>query len=175
MTRSQVAKVKVCLVGDEAVGKTSLIRRFVYSTYDESYIRTVGTMVTKKDVDMPDGAHYVSLMIWDIMGRKDFIELFKDAYFKYARGIIAVFDLTRPETLLSLREWIRGIRSSMDNIPTVVLANKVDLADQILIKDVEIEKLCAALSCSWVRTSAKTGDNVEKAFHSLASEIVKTY
>jgi len=170
----KVARLKVCLVGDEAVGKTSLIRRFVYSMYDEAYIRTVGTMVSKRDIDLPETGYRASLMIWDIMGRKDFMGLFKEAYFKHVRGIIAVFDITRPRTLNSLQEWIGSIRSSVGRVPTIVLANKADIRPSTGgLSDEDIERFCSANASPWLASSAKTGENVERAFQDLASAVMR--
>lgn len=169
------AKVKVCLVGDEGVGKTSLIRRFVSSIYDDSYIRTVGTGVSKRDVDMSDEGYIVTMLIWDIMGRRDFIQLFKDAYFKHAKGVMAVFDTTRRKTLDSLTEWVGNVKSTVGDVPTIVLANKSDLEDEYEASDQDIESAVSDKSFMWLYTSAKTGHNVELAFRELASEMLKKF
>lgn len=173
-SEGRVARLKICLVGDEAVGKTSLIRRYVYSMYDEAYIRTVGTMVSKRDVELPELGYEASLIVWDIMGRKDFIDLFKEAYFRHVRGVLAVFDVTRPRTLESLKEWIGGIRSSVGDVPTVILANKQDIRPKDGLSDADIERFCSTYACPWTNTSAKTGENVEQAFRDLAVQILRT-
>ena len=170
----RVAKLKVCLVGDEGVGKTSLIRRFVYSMYDEAYIRTVGTMVSKRTIDIDEIGFEANIMVWDIMGRKDFMELFKEAYFNHARGIIAVFDLTRTATLRSLEEWIGGIKSTVGNVPTMILANKADIRPSGGLSNQDIDKFCAEHATQWLPTSARTGENVESAFRDLAIRIIKS-
>src|SRR3989442_6262446 len=89
-------KVKVCLVGEAAVGKTSLIRRFVLENFDDKYIQTLGTKVSKKELtsSSPDGSGElkIDMTIWDIMGQKGFRELLKEAYFYGARGILALCD-----------------------------------------------------------------------------------
>lgn len=165
-------KRKVCMVGDEGTGKTCLIRRFAYDIFDEAYIRTVGTMVSKREVDLPEMGRSVTLMIWDIMGRKDFMDLFKSAYFNHVRGIVAVFDLTRPKSLNSLDEWIGSVQSSVGKVPTVVMANKVDLemADRPL--DDGIQRFCDSHAFRFLKTSAKTGENVGEAISYLAREMV---
>src|SRR3989304_4864080 len=116
----KVIKLKICLVGEEAVGKTSLIRRFSTGQFDESYIRTLGAVVTKKTVKLkePEGRDVnVDMVILDIMGKRTFMQLFKDAYFSGARGILAVFDLTRKESLVGLTSWIEGVRETVGGGP----------------------------------------------------------
>ena len=171
VAEAKTAKMKVCLVGDEGVGKTSLIRRFVYSEFDEDYVKTVGTVVRKKEVELPEKGIKAMLMIWDIMGRRDFMDIFKDAYSKQIAGIVAVFDLTRPPTLDSLYDWLGRTGGSGEGVPMIILANKADLADRVKVCDDDIEQLCASMGCSWLKTSAKTGENVENAFSLLANQI----
>ena len=170
---TDVAKLKICLVGDEGVGKTSLIRRFVHQEYSESYIRTVGTMVSKHEVDLPEVRCRAMIMVWDIMGRRDFMDLFKESYFKNAGGILAVFDLTRPATMESLREWIGNIRASEVPAPTFILANKVDSRPMDGLSDLEVNNFAKSMYCAWLRTSAKTGENVEAAFRNIALRIIQ--
>ena len=101
----RIIKLKICLVGDEGVGKTSLIRRFVTGQFDDAYIRTLGAVVSKKSVEVRNGRgspSQVDMVILDIIGRRTFMQLFQDAYFSGARGVIAVFDLTRKTTLREL-------------------------------------------------------------------------
>src|SRR3989442_15111055 len=132
-------KMKVCLVGEAAVGKTSLIRRFVLDDFDDKYIQTLGTKVSKKELAFPkptgEGPLKVDMTIWDIMGQKGFRELLKEAYFYGARGILAVCDVTRRKTLEDLDDWIEGVYSVTGKNPIEFLGNKVDLKDQIQISE----------------------------------------
>ena len=168
--------MKICLVGEEGVGKTSLIRQYVFSQFDEKYLRTVGTMVSKKVVTVGpiDGTTYtIHLLVWDIMGRRDFMSLYKEAYFSRARGILAVCDLTRPDTLDRLGDWIEGITSTVGPTSVIVLANKKDMTDHIRVDEDEIFALCELHAAPYLRTSAKTGENVEMAFSKLAEMAVR--
>ncbi|TLZ68620.1 MAG: hypothetical protein E6K12_00795 [Methanobacteriota archaeon] len=109
-------KFKICLVGEEGVGKTSLIHRFVSGAFDESYIRTLGAVVSKKSValgSMQGRPVQVDMMILDIMGKRTFLQLFKEAYFHGAKGVLAVFDMTRAASLRDLSKWIDGVRDSV--------------------------------------------------------------
>jgi len=170
--------MKICMVGEEGVGKTSLIRRFVLSQFDEKYLRTVGTMVSKKVVELGpiDGKNYtLHMLVWDIMGRRDFMSLYKEAYFSRARGILAVCDLTRPETLDALGDWIEGIQTTVGaDAPVFVLANKKDMTDHARLEDDAILAFCELHSAPYLLTSARTGENVEVAFTKLAEMAVRS-
>ncbi len=176
-TEAKVYKFKICLVGEEAVGKTSLIHRFVSGAFDESYIRTLGAVVSKKTVNlgtMEGRPVTVDLMVLDIMGKRTFLQLFKEAYFHGAKGILAVFDVTKRATLRDLTKWIDGVRDSVGPIPVYVLGNKVDLTERRETTEEEAIETLRAYECPTLYTSAKTGANVEQAFHGLAKTIVET-
>ncbi|MFQ5908043.1 MAG: Rab family GTPase [Thermoplasmata archaeon] len=169
-------KMKVCLVGEAAIGKTSLIRRFVHDDFDDKYIQTLGTKVSKKEIalDLPKhGKFTVDMTVWDIMGQKGFRELLKEAYFYGAKGIIAGCDLTRKATLDDLDDWIEGVYSVTGRIPIEILANKADLKEKRELTEEEVEQFSKAYDSPNHFTSAKTGDNVEDAFRSLATRIAK--
>ena len=168
-------KIKICLVGEAAVGKTSLIRRFVLDDFDDKYIQTLGTKVSKKELSVSqDGeAVKVDMTIWDIMGQKGFRELLKEAYFYGAKGVIAVTDVTRKTTLDDLDDWIEGVYSVTGKIPIQYMANKWDLKDQAEIGEEELVQATKAYDSPYFFTSAKTGEGVEAAFQNLAERIAK--
>ena len=172
-------KVKICLVGEGAVGKTCLIRRFIHDQFDDRYLLTLGAKVTKKveDVRIPERnvQAVLELNVWDIMGQAGFRELAKEAYFHGARGILAVMDLTRPATLDGIREWIGAVQDVTGSVPLVLLANKHDLKDLAAVTPAQVSAAAGALGCTSFLTSAKTGQNVEAAFRQLADEIVQRY
>jgi len=170
-------KMKVCLVGEAAVGKTSLIRRFVLDDFDDKYIQTLGTKVSKKELSAPNpdssGELKIDMTIWDIMGQKGFRELLKEAYFYGAKGILAVCDVTRKRTLEDLDDWIEGVYSVTGKIPIEFLANKADLKDEAQIGEDEMVQAARAYDSPFHFCSAKTGVNVEIAFQSLAERIAR--
>jgi small GTP-binding protein len=169
-------KLKICLAGAEGVGKTSLIRRFVHDDFDDRYLTTMGAKVTKKElqVAMPGGKQRrVVLLIWDIMGEEGFRQLLREAYFDRAQGILAVCDVTRPESLADLEGWKNSIEKVAGRIPAFVLANKVDLGGKARVRR-DVEARCGDWGCSYLFTSAKTGENVEKAFAGLTPLVLES-
>ena len=170
---------KICLIGDGGVGKTSLIGRYVYDFFDDKYLATIGTKVSRKVIllNYPDRDIQVKInaMIWDIMGQRAFRSLLHEAYFYGAKGIIGVCNLTDEETLASLNEWIESVKKVVGDIPMVLLANKSDLKDEIKVSESELKTTATSLNAHYLYTSAKTGENVINAFLTLGREIVNKY
>jgi small GTP-binding protein len=173
MTGQKHVKAKVCLVGDVAVGKTSLIKRFVQDDFDDRYIATVGTKVTKKSVDVTwrGAPATLDLMVWDIMGEKGFRALLRDAYFEGSHGVIAVCDLTRKDSFYDLNNWVQMIRKQVGNVPLVFLGNKMDLGERLVVTQDELARMGAIHNASQFLSSAKTGAGVNEAFKALADAI----
>ncbi len=179
MPETRHVMTKVVLVGDKAVGKTSMIRRYVVDQFDDSYMLTLGAKVEKKvmRVDVPERNIRVDLdmNIWDIMGQVGFRELAKEAYFHGARGIFGVVDLTRKETLRGIGEWFRAVEDVTGPVARILVANKKDLAGEAAFGRPQLEEEAQNLGCAGLLASAKTGENVEAAFGQLADLIVRTY
>jgi small GTP-binding protein len=159
---------KVCLLGDFAVGKTSLVRRFVYNLFDDKYISTMGVKVSRKTVAVPSGDEIVELtmMLWDVAGSQEF-EKIRESYLRGVAGAILVCDLTRPETLTSLRSYAGSLHSISPDAQIIVAANKHDLADQRKLIRTPIEEVAAELGSDYYLTSAKTGDEVNSLFRHM--------
>ncbi|HWM50960.1 MAG TPA: Rab family GTPase [Thermoplasmata archaeon] len=166
-------KAKVCLVGDVAVGKTSLIRRFVQEEFDDRYIATVGTKVTKKTVEVSwrGSPATLDMMVWDIMGEKGFRALLRDAYFEGSHGVIAVCDMTRKDTFYDLNNWVQMIRKQVGNVPVVFLGNKMDLKERRVVSEEELARMGTIHNATTFLASAKTGAGVNEAFKALADAI----
>jgi small GTP-binding protein len=173
MADEDLMKVKVCFIGDAGVGKTSLIKRFVLDVFDDRYIATIGTKVTKKIVDVqgPQGQAKVMMLVWDIMGQKGFRELLREAYFFGAHGAVAVCDMTNKETVEELRYWIKALTDVAGDVPIVFAGNKADLENERVVKDQDMKELASKYKAECYLTSAKTGQNVEAAFKTLALAI----
>lgn len=167
-------KRKVLLIGDGAVGKTSLIRRFVVDKFSDEYITTIGTKVTKKDlrIESPAKVTDLTLMIWDVLGQKGYRGI-QDSSFQGARGALLVYDVTRPETSQSLQDyWLPHLLPVTEPIPVVLVGNKVDLADSQKEAQEMLDERRDALGAPGFLSSAKTGLNVEASFLALAKGMI---
>ncbi len=173
----EILKTKVCLVGDNGVGKTSLIRRYVLDMFDDRYLTTLGTKVSKKEIEIPfpkeNVTAKVDMLIWDIMGQHAFQELLKEAYFYGCRGILAVVDVTRRATLDGLDDWVACVEEVAGHLPTLIAVNKTDLVDDAEFGLPEVTERCNALGSGYFWTSAKTGENVEASFVRLATLVAE--
>jgi len=166
---------KVVLLGDGGVGKTSLTARYVVNKFDDKYIATIGTKVSRKDIQVvrPNLIINLRMMIWDILGQKEYSKI-RTASLSGAQGIILVGDLTREETVETLTEfWLRETRSIVGDVPTVLVGNKSDLAGKDLMVSTVLESAAKELGCPVFISSAKTGENVEEIFISLGEMMVK--
>ena len=169
----QKMKVKICLVGEGAVGKTCLIRRFIQDQFDDRYISTLGAKVSKKEIkiDGPNGGSDIDMTIWDIMGDDTFRELLRKAYFAGSRGVLAVADLTRRSTLDGVSGWIDAVGKVVMRVPVLIAVNKADLEASGEFGQEEIQKVAEGCGAEFLMTSAKTGAGVERAFQRLGALI----
>ncbi len=170
-------KAKVCLVGEIAVGKTSLVRRFSQGTFDELYTTTLGISVSKKVVEPPGapaaGPKRVEMILFDVMGQRNLRNLLVESYFKGAQALLAVWDVTRPETLRELPNWISMAQEVAGPVPVVIATNKMDLSPDRKLDTAALDGLARDSGSEWFTTSAKTGENVEAAFERLAVELIR--
>ena len=169
---------KISLLGDPAVGKTSLIQRFVYDAFDDRYLSTIGAKITKKtQTFMPDKYPNLSqdtnltFLIWDIAGQKAFKSVHQ-AYYRGSEGALIVCDITRRETLDNMLDWISELYKVVGNVPALILINKYDLKDQVSFGEKEINSVASQVRIPYYFTSAKTGHNVEAAFQTLGEFIL---
>jgi len=159
---------KICLLGDFAVGKTSLIRRFVYNRFDDKYISTIGVKVSRKTVSVSTAAtpKELTMLIWDLAGSNAFDQV-QASYMRGAAGAILVCDLTRAQTLDSVQTYAGNLLTVSPEAKLILAANKKDLANQHEFSINQIEKVTTPLAIPFYLTSAKTGDEVETVFRHL--------
>ena len=159
---------KVCMLGGFAVGKTSLVSRYVRSIFSEKYLTTVGVKIDKKELSL--GSRAVTLMLWDIYGQ-DAFQSVQQSYLRGMAGYLLVVDGTRPDTLDAACELQKLAVAEVGDVPFVLVLNKSDLMAEWQVQDKALFKL-AQDGWSIVRASAKTGDGVEAVFELLARKML---
>jgi small GTP-binding protein len=159
---------KICMLGAFAVGKTSLVARFVQGIFSEKYHTTVGVKIDKKVVSV--GPQTLSLILWDLYGEDEFQKI-RMSYLRGSSGYLLVVDGTRLLTLEHALLLQKSAQEALGDVPFVLLLNKADLADEWEIPQ---ESLAELTQHGWsvIITSAKTGQGVEEAFLVLARTIV---
>ena len=160
---------KICMLGTLAVGKTSLVRRFIEGIYSEGYQTSIGVKVDKKVV-REAGQLEVTLVLWDIYGEDRFQKV-QPSYWRGMFGYLLVVDGTRRNTLDEALALNQRVIDTGLKVPAVLLVNKADLADQWEIGD---DRLAQLTQSGWeiMRTSAKTGENVDAAFSRLTLKML---
>uniref|UniRef100_A0A3B3Z0R5 Uncharacterized protein n=1 Tax=Poecilia mexicana TaxID=48701 RepID=A0A3B3Z0R5_9TELE len=162
---------KLLLIGDSGVGKSCLLLRFADDTYTESYISTIGVDFKIRTIDM-DGKT-VKLQIWDTAGQERFRTI-TSSYYRGAHGIIIVYDVTEQESFNNVKQWLDEIdRYACENVSRLLVGNKSDLVSKKVVDAATAQDLASSLKIPFLETSAKSADNVEKAFLTMAAGIHK--
>ncbi len=159
---------KICMVGGFAVGKTSLVQRFVHSIFSEKYKTTVGVKIDKKVMNV--NRQDLTLILWDLHGEDDFQEL-QRSYLRGTSGYFLVVDGTRPVTLDRARHLQQAVEETIGVVPFVLLLNKSDLEPEWGLVEADVNELS---SRGWAlqKTSANIGMGVEEAYNSLSSDML---
>ena len=165
-----VYRIKVIIIGEAGVGKTSLVKKFISGHFSQDYRASIGTNLFVKEVLLKSGDK-VSIQIWDIAGQEKWIKM-RHVYYKGTHGALIVGDITRIKTFEQLSEfWIPDLENNCGAIPKILVVNKVDLDP--LISNNDIEQLAKTIDVkALIFTSAKNEQNVEKAFHLITEAIV---
>ncbi len=162
---------KVCVVGDFAVGKTSVVERFVNNQFSDKYLTTVGVKVDTKEIEHDDLSVSHKLVMWDVAGSDRFGHT-EFAYLRGASGYIFVADGTRSLTLKSVHDLREQITERYGAAPCVLLVNKKDLTGQWEVSEKQFQQLVEKY-CNVYSTSAKTGDEVETALRNLSTQVLQ--
>lgn len=158
---------KICLLGDFAVGKTSLVSRFVRNTFSEKYLTTVGVKVDSRALTLADG-RALKLVVWDLAGKSE-LDSMNRSYIRGASGLMLVADGTREASLrAALYLWMQS-QKQLPGVPVVMLVNKLDLIDRWEVSAADLERLQQSLPT--FRTSAMSGEGVAEAFALLGERV----
>lgn len=177
---SDAFKWKIVIVGDAAVGKTSLIRRYTTDSFEKDYISTLGMQFSKYEENV--AGEKVELFLWDLAGQESFSTL-RDRFYTGSSGAIVVFSLSPEEieTYNHVVKWLSDIKEVCGNIPTILFGNKADLVDQNALatspnyatSDVHVNKFAQDNKIiKYHKTSALTGQDVKEGFQAL---VIKLY
>jgi small GTP-binding protein len=172
--KSEEYAFKLILGGDGAVGKTSLVHRFVENTFAKDYKSTIGTSIMKKECNFKELGSNVRFIIWDLAGQSQFKRVRK-SYLANAEAGILVYDVTNHQSYDNIGNWHDEIINASPNISLILVGNKIDLKDEREVKLQEGNKLAEKLGLSYIETSAKTGENINDAFKMLALLMIKKF
>ncbi len=161
---------KVILMGDYAVGKTCIIRRYVSDSFSEDYKASIGVDITSQQLRFE--LHEVQLQIWDMSGQTDFRQV-RTQFMSGTDCAILVFDLTRPNSLDNISSWINEIYASTPNIPLVLVGNKADLVNERQVDPDAVKRIIDEFRMLfYIETSAKSGSNVNQLFNDIAQKLL---
>ncbi|MDZ7263161.1 MAG: GTP-binding protein [candidate division KSB1 bacterium] len=177
MEKQILHRKKICLLGEFGVGKTSLVRRFVYNKFEEKYLSTIGVHICHKTIIIPAkepaaAGHQLNLILWDLAHIDKFNAMIKN-YFRGANGAIVVFDLTRLQNAQHTNAFLDPFLQMNPNAQLIIAGNKVDLVQDQSASLEQLLHICKTYNAPCKLTSAKTGENVEPLFSELASQLLK--
>lgn len=171
-------RFKVILCGDPSVGKTSTILRFTYNAFTRTYMPTIGTNISEKNVEinLNDKDYVIQLILWDIAGQTKF-QTMRRHFYQGSEGILLVFDLSHRKSFDSIKNWYKDILTQLGSDAKIIgflLGNKRDLVDQRAVSEEEGQQLANELKFGYYESSALTGENVNETFEMIAETLLKT-
>ncbi|MFX0023086.1 MAG: Rab family GTPase [Candidatus Hermodarchaeota archaeon] len=171
MKKIKKTSLKIIIVGEPAVGKTSLVKKYVSGQFAKDYRSSIGTNIFIKEVNI-NKIRKVSIQLWDIAGQERWINM-RRSYYVGAKGVLIVGDLTRKNTFDQINHfWVPDVKQYCELAPILLIANKNDLEKKV--SEDEINSLGKNINAiSIIYTSAKTGENVDKAFKILSEQMLK--
>ncbi|NVM19348.1 MAG: GTP-binding protein [Candidatus Lokiarchaeota archaeon] len=166
-------KIKVTVIGDGSVGKTSLIQKFTQGTFQTDYIKTIGAQLTNYKTEI-DG-YRIELIFWDIAGQDDF-HFLRPSFYRASKAAIIVYSLEDNDlgrrSFEHIIKWYEDVKQFCGEIPVVVFANKVDLVNEQSLDKRKIQNLVKEHNfLGYYITSAKTGQGLDDAYKALIKEI----
>eukprot|EP00730_Choanoeca_flexa_P017604 TRINITY_DN8498_c0_g1_i3.p1 TRINITY_DN8498_c0_g1~~TRINITY_DN8498_c0_g1_i3.p1 ORF type:complete len:205 (+),score=38.48 TRINITY_DN8498_c0_g1_i3:43-657(+) len=154
--------VKVLIVGNGAVGKSSMIQRYCKGIFTEAYKKTIGVDFLEKKLQ--SGNEDLRLMIWDTAGQEEFDSMTK-AYYRDAEACVVAFSTIDRASFDAVTSWIKKVEDEVGSIPMVLIQNKIDLIDQAAMSKEEAEALAESVQLKFYRTSVQENYNVDEVLH----------
>ena len=162
--------LKILLVGDPNVGKTSLFLRYIEDNFTDTYLSTMGVEFHIKQYEYR--GFNIKLNIWDTAGQERFHSITNN-YFHNADGILFVYDISDNKTFEGVKKWIKESEEFSNNIKKLLIGNKCDLKHKIKVSEEEVNEFCEEKNLQWFETSAKENINLKEAFHKIVELILE--
>ena len=160
---------KILILGDSFVGKTNILKRFIHNEFDSTTKETVGVEFDSKNYNF--GEKTIKAQIWDTAGQERYRSVTK-AYYKGAKGALLVYDISRRITFENIDNWLIDLRTNGDkDILIILIGNKSDLNSKREVSKDEAETKAEQYNIAFLETSAKNGDNIDKAFSELVEQV----
>jgi small GTP-binding protein len=164
---------KITVIGDGAVGKTSLIKKYTQGSFQKDYIKTLGAQFSKYDEEM--GRDNCKLFFWDIAGQREF-DFMRPTFYKGSKAAIIVFSHTDEDSFNHIMDWHEDIKKYTGDLPIVLFGNKTDLIDEDDLEDDKVIKIVEDRNfLGYYKTSAKTGSGVYEAFQAIIKTLYNKY
>jgi small GTP-binding protein len=171
--RSPDLTLKIIIIGDAEVGKTSTILRYTDDAFKRSYIPTIGVNISPKNIYIKD--KWIQLVLWDLAGQAKY-NLIRNQFYDGAAGVLFLFDLTYSDSFSNIYKWVQDVKNSVPNFNQLALAlcgNKSDLEHQIAISPAQIQHLYRDFQLPYYQISALTGKNINQVFEDLLQKILE--
>lgn len=162
---------KVVVLGDGAVGKTSLVLQFTEKKFKENYIMSIGANFAIKMITRPEHNIAIRLQIWDLAGQQHF-QFVRPSFYRGAFACIYVFDITRRDSYEHIKDWVKESEAYVPDVPRILLGNKIDLSDERVVSRSEGEILAKMIGAAYYETSAKENRNVDLCFEELNDNLM---
>uniref|UniRef100_A0AAV1VHB4 Uncharacterized protein n=1 Tax=Peronospora matthiolae TaxID=2874970 RepID=A0AAV1VHB4_9STRA len=162
-----LAKYKLVFLGDQGVGKTSMITRFMYDTFDNAYQATIGIDFLSKTMYMEDRT--VRLQLWDTAGQERFRSLIP-SYIRDSSVAVVVYDITNRASFLNTGKWVEDVRTERgQDVVIMLVGNKTDISDRRQVSVEDGSDMAKEQNVMFIETSAKAGYNIKALFRKLAT------
>ena len=166
-------KCQLLVVGNSAVGKSSILRRFTQDKFNPNYFATVGIDFFTKDVILDDKV--IHIKIWDTAGQERYKSL-TQGFFRNAQGIIIVYDITNQTSFDDLKYWIQSIENNINLqnkiIPAIIIGNKIDILERE-VDNISAENFAKEIKYKYFEVSAKSGQGVDEAIKYLIKKVIE--
>lgn len=168
--KSNEINLKILILGDSSVGKTTLLLKYVDGYFPTIYVATIGVEYKIKKINL-EGLD-INLQIWDTAGQERFRGITKN-FMKGADGIIYTYDITNKSSFDNLKNWITQSEESTEGFKKIIVGNKIDLEEKRQVSEDSFRKFCSNKNIKGMEVSAKSGKNVSESFELLAKLIIE--